>query len=405
MRVDVDFQGSNLEFEIEEERVVARWGGPEGLDPSAASSAIAGALEHPQDFPAFRQMLVPGDQVALVIDPGIPGVGAVVEAVIEVLGRAGVDRETITIVAPAGAGAGAGLFPEGRVEVHDPDDRSRIAYLASTRAGRRVYLNRSLTDADVVVPVGRLRHNVDGGHRGPWSLLYPGMSDRSTMQAFRGGDAGGSAEARQHRHEAQLEEVAEVSWLLGSQFHVGILEAASGMLEIIAGRDATVRDRGIAAIERHWTMEAPERAELVVAGVGFREDPGDRPATLEDLAAAIETAAGLVRRGGRMVVLSRASGPIGPALQRLATLDDPSEAPSALRELESAEDYPIARRIARAAAWADLFVASGLDPDLAEGLSIVPIEKPEQARRLAAAAGSVTFVGHAEMTRARVRDE
>ena len=348
-------------------------------------------------------MLVPGDRVALAVDPGIPGIGAVVEAVLDVLARAGVGRETIAIVAPDAPGAGS--IAEGTVEVHDPDDRTRIAYLASTRAGRRVYLNRSLTDADVVVPVGLLRHDYDGGYRGPWSLLYPGMSDRSTLQAIRDGASAGSPEALRQRQEARLEEAAEVSWLLGAQFHVGIVPASTGMLEVVAGRDSAVRERGIAAIDRHWTIEAPERAELVIAGVGFRDDPNDRPATLEDLAAAIETAAGLVRRGGRIAVLSRASGPIGPALQRLSTLDDPGEAASALRDLEGAEDHSIALRIARAAAWADLFVASGLDPDLAEGLSIVPLERPEQARRLAASAGSIAFVGHAELTRARVVEE
>jgi hypothetical protein len=166
-------------------------------------------------------------------------------------------------------------------------------------------------------------------------------------------------------------------------------------------RDAAVRAEGIASVERNWMMRAPSRAELVVAGVG---GPG-QGASLEDLAAALETASGLVRRGGRVVVLSRASGPIGPALQRLSTVDDPGEALAALGGLEDAEDFAIARRIARAAAWADLFVASGLDPDVLEGLSIAPMERPEQARRLAANASSVTFVNRAELTRAVVLDE
>lgn len=403
MRVAVDFQGSGLEFEVPEERVVARWGGPEGLDPSAVPAAISGALEHPHDFPAFRRMLVPGDRVALAIDPEVPGAASVLGALIEALGRAGVDRETLSVVMPDGPRAGSlGADP---VEVHDPDDRARIAYLASTKAGRRVYLNRSLTDADVVVPVGLLRHDPDAGYRGPWSLLFPGLSDRSTMRALRDAAGAGLSESGRHRREARLDEAAEVSWLLGSQFHLGIVPAASGVLEVIAGRDAAVRDRGIAAIDRSWTMRAPERAELVVAGVGFPGDTDGPSSTLEDLAAALETAAGLVRRGGKIAVLSRASGAVGPALQRLSTVDDPGEAASALRDLEDAEDYPIARRIARAAAWADLFIASGLDPDLAEGLSMVPLDRPEQARRLADAARSIAFVSHADLTRALVLDD
>jgi hypothetical protein len=403
MRVAVDFQGESLEFEVPEERVVARWRGPEGLDRSSAAAAIEEALEHPRDFPAFRQLFVPGDRVAIALDPEIPQADVVLGAIVEVLGRAGVESETLTIVCPAPAieeSAGA-IAPAAPVEIHDPDDRARIAYLASTRDGRRVYLNRSITDADVVVPVGLLRYDSDVGYRGPWSVLFPGLSDRQTMRSLRNGPGSGIPEADRGRRAARLEEASEVTWLLGSQFYFGIVPAARGILEVVAGLDAAVRSHGIDTVDRNWTMTAPEAAELVVAGVGG----SSVPATLADLAAALETASGLVRRGGRIVVLSRATGAIGPALQRLSTVEEPGEALAALRGLEEADDYSIARRIAAAAAWADLFVASGLDAEFVEGLSIAPLERPEQARRLAANAGSVTFVSRAELTRARVETD
>lgn len=399
MRVVVDFQGESLDFDVPEEHVVAAWRGPEGLDPSGVADAVAGALERPREFPAFRELFVPGDRVAIAIDPDVPTSSGILDVLIEVLAGAGVERETITIVSPA-ALEGPGT-PGGSVEIHDPDDRSRIAYLASTREGRRVYLNRSLTDADVVVPVGLLRPDPDLGYRGPWSVLFPGLSDRPTMMSLRGDGGSGAPEADRGRRAARLEESAEVSWLLGAQFHLGLVPARTGVLEVVAGHDVAVRARGIAAIDEHWTMQAPARAELVIAGVGG----SGGGATLEDLAMALETAAGLVRRGGRVIVLSRASGPIGPALQRLSTVDEPGEAAAALHGLEEAEDYPVARRIARAAAWADLFVASGLDADVAEGLLLAPLERPDQARRLATGAGSITFLGRAELARAGVDAE
>jgi hypothetical protein len=403
MRVVVDFQDDSLEFEVPEERLVACWRGPEGIDPSVAAAAIEEALEHPRDFPPFRQMIVPGDRVAIAFDPGIPQAHAVLGAIVDVLGRSGVGSDTVTIVAPSAPldGTAGAVSPDGSFEVHDPDDRARIAYLASTKQGRRVYLNRSITDADVVVPVGLLRYDPDVGYRGPWNLLFPGLSDRQTMQSLRAGKGSESPDADRARQEARLEESFEVSWLLGSQFYLGIVPAVAGLLEVVAGRDAAVCAEGIASVERNWAMRSPSRAELVVAGVG---GPG-QAASLEDLAAALETATGLVRRGGRVVVLTRASGPIGPALQRLSTVDDPGEAVAALRGLEEAEDYAIARRIAKAAAWADLFVASGLDPEILEGLSVAVLERPEQARRLAANAESVTFVSRAELTRVVVLDE
>ena len=397
MRVVVDFQGESLEFEVPEDRVVASWRGPEGIGTTGVEAAVGEALSQPREFPPLRQMLVPGDRVAIAFDPAIPQSRLVLDALVRVLGESGVGPETLTIVSPSSpmAASGDSPSPDGSIQVHDPDDRTHIAYLASTKEGRRIYLNRSLTDADVVVPVGLLRYDPDLGYRGPWSLLFPGLSDRDTMRALRGGGGSGSPGAENGRHRARLEESSEVSWLLGSQFYLGVVPAAGGVLEIVAGRDGAVREQGIASVERNWTMKAPRRAEVVIAGVGG--PPGG--ATLEDLAAALETACGLVRRGGRVVVLSRASGSIGPALQRLSTVDEPGEAVGALRGLEEADDYAVALRIARAAAWADLFVASGIETEIVEGWSIAPLDRPEQARRLAANAESVTFVGHAELTR------
>lgn len=397
MRYVVGFQDDGLEFEVPPERVVAAWRGPQGLPALEAVAAVGDALEHPRDFPPLRQMIVPGDRVTIALDPEIPEAAPVLDVLVGILESAGVEPESITVLAskapPSGCERAASLG--ATIAVHDPDDRSGIAYLASTKDGRRVYLNRLLTDADVVLPVGLLRHDADLGHRGPWSLLFPGLSDRATMQALR--DPAGGV----HWRGARLEESSEVSWLLGAQFSVGIVPGAAGVLEVVAGRDAAVRDAGIAAIDRHWTMEAPSRAEVVIAGVGTPA----ASATLADLAAALETARGLVQHGGKIVVLSRATGAVGPALQRLMAAEDPKEAVAALRGLEDRDDYPIARRIAMASDWADLFVCSALDAEVAEGLGIAPLERPEQARRLAANAGSLTFLSHAELTRAVVEAE
>jgi lactate racemase len=403
MRVVVDFQDEGLEFEVPSERIVASWRGPEGIGPAEAVAAVRDALENPRDFPPLRQMIVPGDRVAIAFDPTIPQSQSVIDGLVQVLLQAGVDEDSLAIVAPPQPSAdwNGRTFGAGRTLVHDPDDRAGIAYLASTREGRRVYLSRSITDADVVVPVGRLGYDPDLGFRGPWSVLFPGLSDRKTMRELRDRNGGEPGEVGRGPSLARLDESFEVSWLLGTQFYLGVVPGRGGLLEVVAGRDASVRDRGVALLEQNWTLQVPSRAEMVVVGAGH---PG-AAATLEDLAAALETAARLVQHGGKIVVLSRVSGTIGPALQRLKGAEDPRDAVGALRGHEDDDDYPIAHRIARASAWADLFVASALDAEVLEDLSIVPLERPEQARRLAAGSGSVAFVSHAEFTRAAVLDE
>jgi hypothetical protein len=400
MRVRVDFQDEGLDFELPAERLVAAWGGPRGVGPSQQIVVIREALEQPRDYPPLRQIVVPGDQVVIALDPTTPEASLVLDALGHVFAEAGIEPGSLTVLTPPNVAATSSTIParEGTLVVHDRDDRAQLAYLASTKHGRRIYLNRLLTDADVVVPVGRLGFDPVLGYRGPWSVLFPELSDRDTLRALgdRLTDSNGDVPVGKAR--AQLEEAFEVSWLLGTQLHAGLLPGATGLLEAVVGRDTSVRDQGIAALEHHWRFRAPARAELVVAGVGR---PGTAT-TLQDLADALSTATRLVQHGGKIVVLSHASGTIGPSLQRVIDAGDPKNAATALRGLEEAEDYPAARSLARALAWADVFLYSQLDPQIVEDLSLVALERPEQTRRLVAGSRSATFVCHAELTRADV---
>jgi hypothetical protein len=180
-----------------------------------------------------------------------------------------------------------------------------------------------------------------------------------------------------------------------------VLPGAGGLLEVVAGRENVVRERGIARVESSWNLETESRAELVIVGIGSP----DMPATIDDLGAGLATACRLVQHGGKIVVLSRVQGAPGPALQSLINTDDPQKRSAALRGHEGDDDYIAARRFAHALAWADVFLMSGLDGEFVDDLSVVAIENPEQGCRLARRSGSCSFVSHAELTRAVVRGE
>jgi hypothetical protein len=78
---------------------------------------------------------------------------------------------------------------------------------------------------------------------------------------------------------------------------------------------------------------------------------------------------------------------------------------AALRGHECDDDFMAAHRLAHALSWADLFVLSGLDPNILDDLSMVAIDNPERARRLVAKCGSCSFVSQAERTLALVGSE
>jgi hypothetical protein len=251
----------------------------------------------------------------------------------------------------------------------------------------------------VVIPVGRLGYDAVLGYRGPWGLIFPGMSNQETLRAYRALTTADSPD--RDRPRPALTESTEVSWLLGSQFHLGIVAGTSGLAEAVAGLEAVVLAEGARAVDRTWSFAAESRAELVVAGIGR---PGV-PARIEGLAEGLATAARLVQRGGKIVALSRAVGPLRPALSHVLEQDDPRLALSALRGHEASPDYTAARQLARAMAWADVYLLSALDRDLVEGSSLITLERPEEVRRLVAASRSCLFLSQAEYVRARVTGE
>ena len=395
MRIAVAYQDQSLDFEVGEDRLVGHWSGP-GVEPAVDPRAMARRqFEAPSGFPPLALAVVPGDRVVVPLDPSTPDLLAVLESIASTFRAAEVESITVVSTAPEPAG-----LPEGVTWlVHDPDDRAQIAYLASTSEGRRVYLNRQLTDADLVVPIGTLGYDATLGYRGPWSTIYPGLSDRETLARYRGLAAEGVPDLE--KPSASLQESAEVGWLLGCQFQVGVLTGVGGLSRIVAGLESAVRAEGAKAVDEAWTFRVEERADLVVAGVG---EPG-RPTTFDDLAGGLATAARLVRRGGKVVALARVQDEVGPALRRIKGAENPRSAVGRLRGHEADPDYQAARRIAEATAWADVYLHSALDPDLVEDLAMVPLDRPEEARKLAGSAPSVILLGQADRTRAVVAEE
>ncbi|HEV3164433.1 MAG TPA: lactate racemase domain-containing protein, partial [Isosphaeraceae bacterium] len=313
----------------------------------------------------------------------------------------GVEREAITVVASgAPPEQWTTVVPAGVAwALHDPADRAQLAYLANTEQ-RRVYLNRALTDADCVVPVGLLGYHNVLGYCGPWSAIFPDLSDTDTLRSFRA--QASDIVPDRDRMRPTLAESANVSWLLGSQFHLGVVAGVGGGLSrVVAGSASAVRAEGARAVDAAWAFRPDRRAELVVIGVGA----SGTPTHIGDLAEGLATATRLVQHGGKIVVLSRVCGPVGPAVRRLSQVDQPHPSAKELRGHEGEADYPAARQLAQALAWADVYLLSSLDEDDVDSLGMIPLGRPEEARKLVAVSSSCIFLSEAERTRAEVEED
>ncbi len=139
------------------------------LDPS---QLLRECLENPTGFPALRLAVTPDDHVAVVLDPGLPQLEPLLSALMEHLREAGVQPETVTLVL-----ADEPAVPSWRdvlgqwkdrltIEIHEPKNRDKLSYLAATQKGRRIYINRTVVDADQVVVLSRAGYDWARGYTG-----------------------------------------------------------------------------------------------------------------------------------------------------------------------------------------------------------------------------------------------
>jgi nickel-dependent lactate racemase len=402
MRVAMNYGRSRVDLEVDPGRVVGEFRPAEpGLDEPA--EAVREALESPFEFPPLRQALTPDDHVTVIVDEQLPDLAGLLVPVLEHLTAAGIAPEAITILVPPSTTGQKWVddlpdeFQEARVEVHDPTDRNRLRYLATTKGGRRLYLNKYVVDADQLVVLAGRRFDPVLGYAGAEGAIFPALADAETRSAV-GGHAQLSAPDGESWPAA--EEAVEASWLLGAPFFVQIIEGGGdGVAAVVAGATEASAE-GRHQLEERWSQHVPAAADMVVASVSG--DPARH--TFADLAAAAACAARVVRPGGRIVLLSEENTAPGPEFDVLRGAEDPGEVASRLGQNPTLEQLPVARWAA-AAEHARISLLSGLDAETVEDLSATPLENAAQVQRLLDGGGTCLFLEDAHKALATLADD
>ena len=288
--------------------------------------ARPGALENPIEYPPLRQAIVPGDRVVDRARRRRPRGGPRSSTPSAGCSRsAGVEPESITVLALPRRPARPLVARARRASpyVRPRPRRPHPARLPRHHDRRAPGLPQPAADRRRFRPPGRPAR-VRPGPRLPRPL------ERDLPRPERHRDpalvsAGASDAAPDPQQPGPLfKESAEVSWLLGCQFQVGLVAGVSG-----AGRGrrrAGDGGHGSRARGRSMTPGGPGR---VAGRAGHRRG---RPARRGDGdrrrgRGRWPRPTRLVQRGGKIVVLSRAAGELGPAMRRLIAVGRPARRP------------------------------------------------------------------------------
>jgi nickel-dependent lactate racemase len=402
MQVGISYGRERLEVDVQQGCLVGAHSQPQAPPLTDPAAAVRAALETPTGFPALRRALTPDDHAVIVLDQHVSLLPELLTPVLQHVREAQVALGAITLVCPATQLSQTWRerlppqFRDVRVEVHDPADRRRLSYLATTRRGRRLYLNRTVVDADQVVVLTRRRYDPLLGYSGSEGALYPALSDEATQKEMGSAlsmDAP-SAEPWPVRREA-----AEVAWLLGAPFTVHLVEGSGETITHVVGGLMDTGEEALRLLNARWRLSVDTLADTVIAGVSGDPDYHG----FADLSEALACAARVVKPEGRIILLSQAEPALGAATDIVRQADNPGGALTLLRR-HAPPDMAAAFQWASAAQRATIYLLSRLPQETAEELFTVPLEHAGQVQRLLSSTESYLFLSDAHKTLAVAAD-
>jgi len=403
--IELPIGNSRWTVEVPPERLVT-------VSPSIAPSppitqprlAVRDAMEKPLRFDhPLRRALTPDDRVALVIDEQLPRLGELVAGVLEYLAQAGIGPASVTILTTPRAAPSTWIdelpdeFADVQTEVHHPGDRKQLCYLSATKQGRRVYMNRTLVDADQIISLSGRRYEPLLGYAGCEASIYPAFSDDETYRVV---GQPGSIEAPKPQADGIRAEAAEIVWLLGSVIFIQVIEGeGDDIAQIAAGLLPTTED-GVRLLDERWRFRIAEPADVVLATLGG--DPARQD--LASLAQVALAASRVVKPGGKIVLLSEVEAELSDGFELLRRMDEPMPALKRLLE-KKPPDLPNAFAWMTAAEKGHLYLASGLKPELVEELFATPIVSPIEVQRLIDQGGSCLLLRDAQKCLVEIEDK
>lgn len=401
-----EFGASSLSVKVPQKRLLGHFQGPKRARGNGGQengeTLMESALAAPINAPPIASALVPGDHVTVVLDSGLPRAEAVLVPLFIALNAADVRPEDITVLCTHGEGstnvtrmidAIPDPFEDVNVVTHNPSDDESHAYLASTKGGRRIYLDRRVTDADACVVVGRTGFDPLVGLRGTASYLFPALSNAQAQRQSRvlAMESRGGTESLRARQICD-----EVAWLMGLFYGVGVAIDRDNDIEAIwFGQFQSVQHTANLHASDHWTIpQPPQSPALVVATVGR----SDEPACWASVATALENASRLTGPDGKILLLADVADPLGPTGRWLLDNENPWSLLARLREAED-EDSLTTAQFAAAIADRGIHLYSRLQPDLVESLSMVPVASDREIENLMNHSESVYIVEGADRAR------
>ena len=284
------------------------------------SSALKKTLDAPEFYPALSESVFEGDTVAIALQSDIPHANYLTESIVDYLITNGIELNDITLVVTGRTAENLGIptaqyemaekdkvegkrphifsfdfgFQSLNTEVHDPENQTGHSYLAANEEGEPVYVNRTLVDADVVIPIG---FPSPGEVNQQADCIYPDFSTTATLHRFAQGK--GSFISRWTEIELANES-------LGAFFAIQVVCGPGDTIrEVRSGAKKDALESARSATNQLWSLEWLNPSGLCVATIEAK--PMDQ--SWDDFAQALIAASEVTQPDSPIIIWSEISTP------------------------------------------------------------------------------------------------
>lgn len=350
-------------------------------------AAVRSALAHPIGSPPLREIVRPGETVAIVtsdITRPCPS-WVLLPPLLEELEAGGVAREDVTVVFALGSHrphteeekrhlAGEAVYGSCRCVDSDPLDCVRLGV---TSRGTPVDITRAVAEADRKICLGNIEYHYFAGYSGGAKAIMPGVSTRAAIQSNHSMMVRPEARAGHMEGNPVREDIEEAAAICGVDFILNVvLDAGKQVIYATAGDRIAAHRAGCAFLDRLYQKEIPAQADIVIVSQGG----APKDLNLYQTQKALDNAAHAVRPGGTVILVGSCREGLGED-----TFEDwmlRAEKPEDLIEWIG-RDFRLGGHKAAAIAMvlrrAEIVLVSDLPEDLVRSIFLKPCPTVQQA--------------------------
>lgn len=385
MKLELGFGQGTQPLEIPDRNVMGV------LEPNSVPAGLTGtaevarALAEPIGAPPLRQVVRPGETVAIVtsdITRPCP-TAKILPPVLAELAAGGIRREDITLV-----------FALGSHRPHTEEEMRRLAgpdydtlrcvdsvgdfvRLGETRRGTPVDIVRTVAEADRRICLGNIEYHYFAGYSGGAKAIMPGVSTRAAIQANHTMMVLPEACAGHLEGNPLREDIEEAAAICGVDYLVNVvLDAHKEIVKAVAGDVTAAHRAGCHYLDGLYQVTIPHRADIVVVSQGG----APKDLNLYQTQKALDNAKHAVRPGGTIVLVGSCKEGLGEATfgRWIQEAQKPSDLTDRVQRHFELGGHKAAA-IAMVLASAEVYLVSEMDPDLVRKCFLEPFDTVQAA--------------------------